>query len=119
MTQLPETAAKDQNYDLIRVLESSLRNAWQMAVFVDDAERVGDDELAEWFRKIQHNSVKAAEQGKAMLAQRLEAPTGSSTQRDDLAERPGSSKAGHEHADKLADEWGEESFPGSDPPAHY
>lgn len=38
---------------------------------------------------------------------------------DDVAERPGSTKVAREHADDLADEWGEESFPGSDPPAHY
>lgn len=37
----------------------------------------------------------------------------------DVAERPGSSEVSHEHADDLADEWGEESFPASDPPAHY
>jgi len=37
----------------------------------------------------------------------------------DVAEKPGSSTVSHEHADELADEWGEESFPGSDPPAHY
>lgn len=38
---------------------------------------------------------------------------------DDVAERPGSTHVDHEHADELADEWGDESFPGSDPPAHY
>ena len=37
----------------------------------------------------------------------------------DVAERPGDTKVEHEHADELADEWGEESFPASDPPAHY
>lgn len=37
----------------------------------------------------------------------------------DLAERPGASQATHEHEDELVDEWGEESFPASDPPAHY
>ncbi|MFV0432516.1 MAG: hypothetical protein ACK5LO_00830 [Leucobacter sp.] len=41
-----------------------------------------------------------------------EAPT-------DVAEKPGSTEVSHDHADELADEWGEESFPGSDPPAHY
>lgn len=40
-------------------------------------------------------------------------------ERDDPAETPGSSRVDHEHADELADEWGEESFPASDPPAHY
>ncbi len=39
--------------------------------------------------------------------------------RDDVAERPGSTHVDPEHADELVDEWGEESFPGSDPPAHY
>ncbi|MFD5601293.1 hypothetical protein ACFWHR_14705 [Leucobacter sp. NPDC058333] len=39
--------------------------------------------------------------------------------RDDVAEKPGSDSVSHEHADALADEWGEDSFPNSDPPAHY
>lgn len=39
--------------------------------------------------------------------------------RDDVAERPGSGATDHEHVDKLVDEWSEESFPSSDPPAHY
>lgn len=47
--------------------------------------------------------------------------------RDDQAERPGTTaddeKLAHDkllaHDDELADEWGEESFPSSDPPAHY
>lgn len=38
---------------------------------------------------------------------------------DDIAERPGSTNIPAQHADELADEWGKESFPGSDPPAHY
>ncbi len=41
-----------------------------------------------------------------------EAPT-------DVAEQPGHTRTSKERADELADEWGEESFPGSDPPAHY
>lgn len=38
---------------------------------------------------------------------------------NDVAERPGTTQVPHEHADELADEWGEDSFPSSDPPAHY
>jgi hypothetical protein len=37
----------------------------------------------------------------------------------DIAEKPGTSQVSHEHEDELVDEWGRESFPGSDPPAHY
>jgi len=72
MTAAPASAMKDKNYNLVAVLESSLRNAWTMQTYADDAERAGDVELAEWFRKIQHNSLKAGEQGKQMLLARLE-----------------------------------------------
>lgn len=51
-----------------------------------------------------------------------EMPAGASGREDtptDVAEKPGSAAVPHEHADALADEWGEGSFPSSDPPAHY
>lgn len=73
MPNTPKNTLKDKNYDLIRVLEVSLRNAWHMDTFITDAERAGDAELAEWFRKIQHTSSQAGEQGKAMLLARLQA----------------------------------------------
>ncbi|HWV48423.1 MAG TPA: hypothetical protein VN035_03120 [Microbacterium sp.] len=72
MSAAPASAMKDKNYNLVAVLESSLRNAWTMQTYAEDAERAGDAELAEWFRKIQHNSLKAGEQGKQMLLARLE-----------------------------------------------
>lgn len=71
MTATPQTPVKDKNYDLITVLQASLENAWRMETFIDDARQAGDEELAEWFSKIQHNSQKAGEQGKQMLAARL------------------------------------------------
>ncbi|MGO1910493.1 MAG: hypothetical protein ACTH02_01645 [Corynebacterium sp.] len=36
---------------------------------------------------------------------------------DDESERPGSGKESHEAAENRVDQWEEESFPGSDPPA--
>lgn len=39
--------------------------------------------------------------------------------RDDLAEKPGTDSVGHEREEELVDEWEEDSFPASDPPAHY
>ena len=71
MTNTPETPVKDPHYDLIRVLEASLQNAWQVQTYIADAERAGDTELTEWFSKIQHNSLKAGEQGKRLLHERL------------------------------------------------
>lgn len=71
MNATPDRAMKDKNYNLVCVLEASLRNAWTMEAYIRDAEQQGDTELAEWFRKVQHNSNKAGEQGKRMLADRL------------------------------------------------
>ena len=49
---------------------------WKLETYIQDAEQAGDDELAEWFRKIQKNNRKAGEQGKRMLAQRLQKEAG-------------------------------------------
>lgn len=44
-----------------------------------------------------------------------DAATDQSTDRS----RTAADKAEHDHDDALADEWGKESFPSSDPPGHY
>lgn len=71
MADAPQSPVKDKNYDLVWVLEASLKNVWQLEAYIQDAERDSDEELAEWFRKIQANNRKAGEQGKRMLAERL------------------------------------------------
>ncbi len=47
--------------------------AWglRLETYVEDAERQGDSDLAELFRRAQEASRKGAEQGKALLSQRL------------------------------------------------
>jgi hypothetical protein len=69
--QAPPSPVKDKNYDLISVLHMSLENSWRMQQYIQDAKREGDTELAEWFDRIQENSIRAGDQGKALLAQRL------------------------------------------------
>lgn len=39
--------------------------------------------------------------------------------RDDVAEMPGTDCSSKQHEDELDDEWVEESFSASDPPAQY
>ena len=71
MTTEPPSPVRDKDYNLVTVLQASLEYAWQMETYAADAEQAGDTELAEWFRKIQHNNVKAGEQGKQLLIARL------------------------------------------------
>jgi hypothetical protein len=65
------TGTKDKLYNLIWFTEASLSNALRMELYCADAERDDDTELAEFFRRAQKESRKGAEQGKALLAQRL------------------------------------------------
>jgi len=65
------TGTEDPAYNLIWFTEASLRNASQLGTYIADAERDGDEELAEFFRKAQRVSRKGGELGKSLLASRL------------------------------------------------
>lgn len=65
------TGTADKDYNIIWFTEASLSNALRLEVYIQDAERLGDDELADFFRKAQDASRRGGEQGKQLLAQRL------------------------------------------------
>ncbi len=65
------TGTKDKDYNIIWFTEACLNNALRLETYVQDAEREGDRELAEFFRRAQGESRKGAEQGKQLLARRL------------------------------------------------
>ena len=65
------TGTKDKDYNLIWFTEQSLSNALRLEEYVQDAERDGDNELADFFRRAQGASRKGGEQGKALLKGRL------------------------------------------------
>lgn len=65
------TGTKDKHYNLIWFTEACLSNALRMETYAKDAERDGDEELADFFNRAQAESRKGAEQGKRLLANRL------------------------------------------------
>jgi hypothetical protein len=65
------TGTKDKDYNLIWFTEQSLSNALRLETYVQDAERDGDSELADFFRKAQEHSRRGGEQGKELLRSRL------------------------------------------------
>jgi hypothetical protein len=65
------TGTKDKDYNIIWFVEACLSNVLRLETYVHDAEREGDTELAEFFKKAQAESRKGAEQGKRLLASRL------------------------------------------------
>ena len=65
------TGTKDKDYNLIWFTEQCLSNALRLEEYIQDAERDGDNELADFFRRAQAESRKGGEQGKQQLRKRL------------------------------------------------
>ncbi|HKY68300.1 MAG TPA: hypothetical protein VJM49_18085 [Acidimicrobiales bacterium] len=65
------TGTQDKDYNIIWFTEKCLDNVLRLETYIQDADRAGDGELAEFFRKAQADSRKGAEQGKQLLAARL------------------------------------------------
>lgn len=65
------TGTKDKDYDIIWFVEQCLSNALRLETYIEDADRQGDTELADFFRRAQETSRKGAEQGKEMLRSRM------------------------------------------------
>ncbi|HEX5610799.1 MAG TPA: hypothetical protein VFX45_12000 [Solirubrobacterales bacterium] len=67
------TGTKDKDYDVVWFTEQCLSNVLRLETYAEDADRAGDSELAEFFRRAQETSRKGAEQGKQLLSARLAA----------------------------------------------
>ena len=65
------TGTKDKDYNVIWFTEQCLSNVLRLETSIEDAQREGDNELAEFFRRAQETSRKGAEQGKDLLRSRL------------------------------------------------
>jgi hypothetical protein len=65
------TGTQDKDYNLIWFTEQCLSNALRLETYIQDANRDGDSELAEFFRRAQAESRKGGEQGKQLLSRRL------------------------------------------------
>ena len=65
------TGTRDKDFNLIWYLEQCLENALRLETYVQDAERDGDKEVVDLFRKAQADSRKGAEMAKQLLAQRI------------------------------------------------
>lgn len=65
------TGTKDKDYNILWFTQTCLDNVLRLETYINDAQRAGDNELAEFFRRAQADSRKGADQGKALLKSRL------------------------------------------------
>jgi len=67
------TGTADLDWYLIWYIEACQINALRLETFIQDVERAGDTELAEFFRNAQEGSRKGADLSKQLLRSRLAA----------------------------------------------
>ena len=65
------TGTKDKDYNIIWFVEQCLSNTLRLETYIDDANREGDSDLADFFKRAQDASRRGAEQGKELLKSRL------------------------------------------------
>ena len=65
------TGTPDKDYNIIWFVEACLSNVLRLETYIADAERAGDSELADFFRRAQEASRKGADEGKQLLSRRL------------------------------------------------
>lgn len=65
------TGTRDKDYNVIWFTEQCLSNVLRLDQYAEDADREGDSDLADFFRRAQETSRKGAEQGKELLSNRL------------------------------------------------
>lgn len=65
------TGTADKDFNLIWFTETCLSNALRLETYIEDARRAGDEALADLFSRAQSNAVKGAEEGKALLGDRI------------------------------------------------
>jgi hypothetical protein len=70
-SQRTVTNTLDPHYDLVSILYHALEGAQTCAQYVADANRIGDQELAQFFTQAQQNQVACAEKAKQLLSRRL------------------------------------------------
>jgi hypothetical protein len=66
-----KSGTRDATYDLVSVMYHALHGVETYEQYVDDAERAGDRELADFLRDVQARDRETAEGAKQLLAGRL------------------------------------------------
>ena len=65
------TGTRDEHYNLVSVLYHVLQAADQYQRYIDDANKAGDNELAEFLEELQSQDRDRAERAKRLLVARI------------------------------------------------
>ncbi len=65
------TGTRDVVYDLISVIYHALKGAETYSSYIEDADFMGDQELVQFFRRVQEEDRRRAEEAKRLLRKHL------------------------------------------------
>jgi len=68
----PVTGMRDEHYDLVSVLYHALQGGETSQIYIDDARKAGDDELAAFLEQVQAEDRNRAGRAKSLLIERLQ-----------------------------------------------
>lgn len=71
MATKANTGTQDTTYNLLSIIYHALQGAETYEMYINDAEKSGDTELAQYFRDVRDENTKRAERGKQLLSARL------------------------------------------------
>lgn len=74
------TGASDPTYDLVSVLYHALDGAQTYDKYIQDAQQSGDQQLVQFFQKVQNDNRQCAQQAQQLLGQKLGGQRGQSSQ---------------------------------------
>ena len=65
-----KTGTSNELYNLVSILYHALKGAQTYDLYILDADRIGDRDLAQFFREVQQEDKRRSERAKQLLVQR-------------------------------------------------
>jgi rubrerythrin len=76
-----DTQTSDTTYNLLSVAYHALQGAETYAMYLDDAEEAGDQELVEFLNEVMEQEMERANRAKDLLAKRLNSDNNGNSRR--------------------------------------
>ena len=68
MIETQRTSTSNTYFDIVSVLYHALREEQTCAIYAEDAQKSGDQDLVRFFAEVKHNASKQADRAKELLS---------------------------------------------------
>ncbi len=71
MARTSPTGMRDEHYDIVSALYHTLQSAQRCSQYINDAEKEGDQEVAQFFHDMQDSQRRLADKAQQLLSERV------------------------------------------------